>query len=115
MTATFNWIISALDCSVPDGGEQAIVKTVHWRCEGSETVGDKTCSGSIYGTCSLPFPDGEVTDYAALKKEQVLGWVWGECIDKDATEAIVQAQINGAKIPPIVQPALPWDTESEAQ
>jgi len=111
MTATFNWTISALDCAISDDGKHDVVKTVHWRCEGVEEVGDKTCSGSVYGTCSLPSPDGEFINYVDLKKDQVIGWVWQECVDRNATESIVQAQIDATKTPAIVQPALPWESE----
>lgn len=113
MTATFNWEISSLDCSISSEGEP-IVKTIHWRCDGFEIANGKTCSGNVYGTCAVLPPDEDLTgftNYDALKKEQVLGWVWAQCVDKDATESVVQAQINAAKTPAIVQPALPWVTE----
>jgi hypothetical protein len=109
MTATINWAIAALDCAPSEDGMTDVVKTVHWRCEGSETVGETTYSGSVYSTCSLPTPAGdEFTPYADLSKEQVLGWIWSNGVDQAATEAAVQAQIDNAKNPPIVQPPLPW-------
>jgi hypothetical protein len=113
MEATFNWGISTLDCAISDEGRH-IVKTIHWRCDGFEIVNGKTCSGSVYGTCAVLPPAGDLTgftNYADLKKEQVLGWVWAQCVDKDATESLVQAQINAGKTPAVVQPALPWDAE----
>lgn len=111
MTAKFDWVISALDCVISDDGKHDVVKTVHWRCEGIEIGANTTFFGSTYGTCTLPAPDREFTTYGSLKKEQVLGWVWDQCVDKDATEAVVQAQIDQAKTPAVVQPALPWVTE----
>lgn len=98
------WTISALDCAPSEEGNSNVVKTVHWRCEGV----DGEYTGSVYSTCSLPAPEGQFTAYADLTKEQVLGWVWANGVDKEATEAAVQAQIDAAKNPPIVQPALPW-------
>ena len=38
----------------------------------------------------------------------VLGWVWANGVDKDATEAAVEGQIEAQKNPPIVAPPLPW-------
>jgi hypothetical protein len=38
----------------------------------------------------------------------VLGWVWANGVDKDATEAAVEGQIEAQKNPPVVSPPLPW-------
>jgi hypothetical protein len=40
--------------------------------------------------------------------DQVLGWVWANGVDKDATEAAVEGQIEAQKNPPVVSPPLPW-------
>jgi hypothetical protein len=108
MTATINWTIAALDCAPSQDGHMDVVKIVHWRCDGSETVGEQTYTGSAYGTCGLPAPEGQFIAYADLTQEQVLGWIWANGVDKDETEAAVQNQIDTAKNPPIVQPPLPW-------
>ena len=110
MTATINWTISALDCAPLEGSNQNVVKTVHWRCEGV----DGEFAGSVYATCSLPSPESDFTAYADLTPETVLGWIWANGVDKEATEAAVQAQIDAAKAPAIVQPALPWAASSVA-
>lgn len=104
MTATITWTVTQMDCAPSEEGNSNVVKTVHWRCEGV----DGEYTGSVYSTCSLPAPEGEFIAYADLTKEQVLGWIWANGVDKEATEAAVQAQIDAAKNPPIVQPALPW-------
>lgn len=105
MTTEINWTISALDCAPSEDGMTDVVKTVHWRCDGV----DGDASGSVYSTCGLPTPTGsEFTPYADLTKEQVLGWIWANGVDQEATEAAVQSQIDAAKNPPIVQPPLPW-------
>lgn len=101
---TFNWIISALDCAPSEDGHNNVVKTVHWRCHGE----DGGATGSTYATCGLPAPEGAFVAYDSLTPETVLGWIWANGVDKDATEAAVQSQIDTAKNPPIVQPALPW-------
>jgi hypothetical protein len=47
--------------------------------------------------------------YANLTKEDVLGWIWASGVDKDATEAAVQQQIDTAINPPVITPTLPWE------
>jgi hypothetical protein len=37
-----------------------------------------------------------------------LGWIWADGVDKTATEAAVQQQINNQINPPVVTPKLPW-------
>jgi len=53
-------------------------------------------------------PSGAFTPYADLTQAQVLGWVWANGVDKDATEASVQAQIDSQINPTVIQPPLPW-------
>lgn len=104
MTA-INWTVTAMDCYPQEDGHTDVVFTVHWTCAGT----DGTYNASVYSTCAIPAPTGSAfTPYADLTQNQVLGWVWANGVDKDATEAAVQSQIETAKNPPIVQPALPW-------
>jgi hypothetical protein len=57
----------------------------------------------------VPFQkDKSFTPYADLTLDQVLGWVWANGVDKTATEAAVEGQIEAQKNPPIVSPPLPW-------
>lgn len=98
------WEVSLLECVPSKNGHDNVVKTVHWRCTGID--GDFT--GTVYGTCGLPEPEDAFIAYADLTKETVLGWVWANGVDQDATEAAVQAQISTTKNPPIVVPPLPW-------
>lgn len=107
MTISIEWIVSRMDCYPEHGGEQDVVFTVHWRCNGV----DGNCSGTCYGTQGVSYEAGTpFTPYADLKQDQVLGWV------KDAMgaervseiEANIAAQIENQKNPPVVSPALPW-------
>jgi hypothetical protein len=84
------------------------VFNVHWRCSATEVDGDKTYSASVYSTCSVPGPGTPFTPYASLTQEQVLGWIWANGVDKDATEAAVLQQIENQKRPVVVAPPLPW-------
>jgi hypothetical protein len=70
---------------------------------------DGVYSGQVYSTTSFAVVQGEAfTPYADLTQDQVLGWVWANGVDKDATEAAVQQQIDNQINPPIVAPPLPW-------
>ncbi len=101
---TITWNISQLDC-LPQSAEGAdYVVTAHWQCIGV----DGDYSGSVYSTCSFAVVQGAFTPYADLTQDQVLGWVWANGVDKDATEAAVEQQIQNQINPPIVSPPLPW-------
>ena len=102
---TITWHISQLDC-LPQSAEGAdYVVTAHWQCNGV----DADYSGTVYATTSFPVVQGaSFTPYASLTLDQVLGWVWANGVDKDATEAAVQQQIDNQINPPIVAPPLPW-------
>ncbi len=102
---TFNWVVTALNClpNAPEGQDYVI--TVHWTCNGT----DGTYNGSVYSTCSLPVVQGtSFIPYQDLTLETVLGWIWANGVDKAATEAAVQTQIDNQINPPIITPTLPW-------
>lgn len=103
----FDWVISTLDCAPSEDGKTDVVKVAHWRCSGV----DGDFSGSVYSTCALPAPtqDAPFTPYADLTKDEVLGWIWSNGVDKDTTEGAVQKQIDTAKNPPIVPLPAPWN------
>ena len=102
---TITWNISVLDC-LPQSAEGAdYVVTAHWQCTGVD--GDHT--GQVYSATSFAVVEGTFfTPYADLTLDQVLGWVWANGVDKDATEAAVEGQIEAQKNPPVVSPPLPW-------
>jgi hypothetical protein len=105
MTTIFNWTVSAMDCTPQVGNETDVVFNVHWTCSGT----DGTYSASIYSTCAIPAPTGSAfTPYDQLTQNQVLGWIWADGVDKTATEAAVQQQINSQINPTVVTPPLPW-------
>jgi hypothetical protein len=107
MNTVITWNISRLDClpQSPEGADYVV--TAHWQCNGV----DGNYSGSVYSTCSFPVVQGEnFTPYNQLTHDQVLGWVWANGVDKAATEAAVEGQIQNQINPPIVSPPLPWVT-----
>ena len=103
MTTTINWSITALNCSTTETNPDTVI-VCHWTCAGT----DGTYNASIYSTCSVPSPTGSFTPYSSLTQEQVLGWCYANGVDKTATEAAVEAQLQAQINPPVVTPALPW-------
>ena len=96
--STATWTISQLDRQTSDG----FVTTAHWQA----TAIDGEHSASIYATCS--WSNGTPTvPYANLTKETVLGWIWANGVDKDATEASLAAQIDAQKNP-VTATGVPW-------
>jgi hypothetical protein len=106
MSTVITWNISVLNC-IPQTAEGAdYVVTAHWQCNGV----DGQYNGSVYSTCSFPVVQGAFTPYSDLTQDQVLGWIWANGVDKAATEAAVEGQIQNQINPPIVSPPLPWVT-----
>ena len=98
--ATFNWTISTLERELSDGG----VIVAHWRC----TASDGDFSASSYGTAGFT-PDASAAGFVAydsLTEADVLGWVW-DAVDRDATEAALQAKIDADKNPTTAA-GVPW-------
>jgi hypothetical protein len=100
---TITWSITALNCSTTEQNPDTVI-VCHWTCAGT----DGTHNASIYSTCSVPSPTGSFTPYADLTQSQVLDWCYANGVDKTATEAAVEAQLQAQINPPVVTPALPW-------
>jgi hypothetical protein len=98
---TFTWTIPTLERELSDG----FVYTAHWRC----TATDGEFSASSYGTAGFSQdPEAEsFVPYDQLTEEQVLQWVWADGVDKDATEAALQAKIDAEKNPTTAS-GVPW-------
>jgi hypothetical protein len=104
-----NWKIEQLIVKQTDGDLQNVVVTASWRCNGEETSGGKTYTATCYGTVSFEAPDPSAfVPYPNLTEQDVLNWVWSSDVDKTATEAIVQQQIDNQINPPVIVPPLPW-------
>ena len=105
MATTFNWQITAMNCSTTEQNPDTVI-VVHWTCSGT----DGTYSASVYSTCSVPAPTGTFIPYADLTQDIVLGWIWANGVDQASAEAVVQTQIDAQINPPVVSPALPWNS-----
>ena len=95
---TITWTISTLDRETATG----FVTTAHWRA----TAVDGECASTIYSTSSWPSGTPEVA-YAALTEATVLGWIWANGVDKEATEATLAANIAAQKAP-VTATGTPW-------
>ena len=107
MATVITWTITALDVRPQEAQYTDVVVTAHWTCAGV----DGEYATSVYSTCSFPMPgpnDPGFTPYADLTQDQVLGWCWANGVDKTATEAAVEQQIQNLINPPIITPPLPW-------
>jgi hypothetical protein len=102
---TITWSITAMNCSTTETNPDTVI-VCHWTCSGT----DGTYYGSVYSTCSVPLTAGTFTPYAQLTQSQVLGWCYANGVDKSATEAAVEAQLQAQINPPVVTPPLPWVT-----
>lgn len=100
---TITWTVTAMDCSTTEQNPDTVI-VCHWTCAGT----DGTYNASVYSTCSVPAPSTGFTPYEDLTQDQVLGWIWANGVDKAATEAAVQQQIDNQINPPVVTPPLPW-------
>jgi len=98
MSISYNWTISETNYQVANG----YVFCAHWQA----TAVDGEHTASIYSTAS--WADGTVnTPYADLTQATVLGWVWANGVDKQATEDALAAQIALQKAP-VTASGTPW-------
>ena len=98
--ATYTWVISTLEYDLQPVDMDGAVIIAHWRCNADqvEGTGDQAVSyyATSYGTCGFspdPTAPGYVP-YADLTEAEVLGWCWSDGVDKYATEASLQANID---------------------
>ena len=94
------WKISQTDYLVADG----FITTAHW----TATATDGTYTASAYSTCSFAAATPSIP-YASVTEQDVLNWIWANGVDKPATEASLQSQIDAQKHP-IQAAGVPWTT-----
>jgi hypothetical protein len=108
MATTFNWQVTAMDCSTTEQNPHTVI-ACHWTCSGTDGI----YNASVYSTCSVLSLKDTFTPYDNLTQEQVLGWIWANGVDKDSIEATVQRQIDSQINPPVVTLPLPWSTDNK--
>jgi len=105
MAIEYTWTIGQLEYN--NDSDQGVV-VAHWRCTGTETVGDVTYSASAYSTQSFtpdPSADGYVA-YADLTEATVIGWVQN-AVDQEAVEEAIANKIEADKNPATLS-GMPW-------
>ena len=101
----FTWVITKLDCHSRLENFTNVVFMVNFRVIGS----DGTNSDSIVSACPVAFDAGAPhTPFEQLTKEQVLGWLWTNGVDKDTIESAVKKRIEQQIAPQIVEMSPPW-------
>jgi len=95
---TFNWTITQTDYLVADG----FITTAHW----TATATDGAYTASAYSTCSFAAATPSIP-YASVTEAEVLDWCWNNGVDKTATEASLQSQIDLLKNP-VTAAGTPW-------
>ena len=105
----FDWKIQLLERDIQPEDMDGAVVIAHWRCDGAEEAEGVTYSSSSYGTSGFspdPTAPGYVP-YADLTQDEVLGWIWADGVDKDATEASIASNIE-VQMNPVTASGLPW-------
>lgn len=97
----YNWTIATCEHEVATGG----ITVAHWRV----SAVDRDYSASAYGTCGFtPDPEAEgFKPYDEVTEDEVLDWVWGSGVDKEATESSLAQQIEAQKNPTTAT-GTPW-------
>lgn len=105
MAASFTWAVSQCDRVLADGG----INNIHWRCNATETASGTEYLAGSYGTCGLTY-DASSSDFIAydsVTQNDCLTWIYANGVDKDATEAALQSNID-LQITPAEGTGVPW-------
>ena len=100
MSITYTWTFPQFDCAKSEDGLTDVVKTIHWRLDGT----DGTYSSGAYGTVGLAAPDPD----AFIPFDQITeAWAISAVTNSDgfdlaALEANIAGNIEAQKNPPIV-------------
>ena len=108
MAAT--WTVSTMERTLTEGDLSDVVKTLHWQCTDSETVGDVTHSGRCYDAVRLPEPDADsFTAYADITEADAIAWAKAAIGAEQVTvyEDAVDNQIELSKNP-VSGNGVPW-------
>ena len=104
------WTVSTMDRTLTDGDLSDVVTILHWQCTDSETVGDLTHTGLVYGTVVLAAPDADnFTAYADISHDDAVAWAKAAIGAEQVTvyEDAVANQIELSKNP-VSGNGVPW-------
>lgn len=99
MAATFTWRVLGVKCIPSYDGYADVINEAQWGCFGEETDGESIYLADQSGWCSFTYTPGEpYTPRNEVIEEQILQWCWSGCVNKDAVEAEIQAEIDKQKV-----------------
>ena len=104
------WSVGCLDSTKTVGSLSDVVTTVHWTASDSETVGENTYTGSLYGSVGLADADSSsFTAYGSITESDAIAWAKAALGSDEVTrvEANITAQITEAKTPTTTS-GVPW-------
>ena len=111
MAVTKTWDIVAMDSAPTEGSLSDVVKTVHWTCTGTETIGSDTYTSSSYGCVGLADADSSsFTAFESITKDNAIAWAQA-AIGTDGVTSIetgLENKITEQKTPSIETKTLPW-------
>ena len=111
MAVTKTWDIVAMDSAPTEGSLSDVVKTIHWTCTGTETIGSDTYTASSYGCVGLEAADSSsFTAFGSITKDNAVAWAKAAIGTDEVTsiESGLEAQITEQKTPSIETKTLPW-------
>ena len=111
MAVTKTWDIVAMDSAPTEGSLSDVVKTVHWNCTGTETVGSDTYTSYSYGCVVLEAADSSsFTAFASITKANAVAWAQAVLGADEVTsiETGLENKITEQKTPSIETKTLPW-------
>ena len=104
------WSVGCLDSTKTIGSLSDVVTTVHWTASDSETVGEDTYTGSLYGSVGLADADSSsFTAYGSITESDAIAWAKAALGSDEVTriEENITAQITEAKTPTTTS-GVPW-------
>ena len=95
------WKIVNTDYTVKGEKGTNQITTLHWDCSDTETVGDVTHSGRMYGSIECPDPSGLFIEYAKVTEANCITWAKALLGSDEVTriEEAVASQITESKTP----------------
>lgn len=97
-----NWNIVSVDTETVAGRENAIIMA-RWICKAS----DAGKIGVHLGATSLGSPGANFIEFEDLTEADILGFCWDNGLDKSASEAKAETDLQTALAAP-ASPTLPW-------
>lgn len=108
METNFEWVISAINCTVESEGLPNVINVIHWRYNATKVHGDKTYFADTYGASSVAQPNAQnFTHYADVTEQEVINWL-EQILPVEDMQASLKANINLQINPIEVALPLPW-------